>query len=105
MSQHTYECTISSIPLTLLSLLGNVFFTFFPCAHPLQTPSCFAWIYESVETSLLVVLCNAHVQAFGAIVHLVLLTHETMYVQDFPLVCTSFHLVLQLMLHHRLYFL
>ena len=35
MGPHESECTISSIPLDLLSLPENVFFAFFPCAHPL----------------------------------------------------------------------
>ena len=52
-----------------------------------------------------VVLCNANVQAFGAIVHLVLLIHEPMFVQDVLLVFTSLPLSLQLLLHHLLSFL
>ena len=51
-SPHTFKCTIYSIPLAFISPLGNVFFTFFPCAHPLQIPSCFAYISGNPETSL-----------------------------------------------------
>ena len=39
----------------------------------------------------LVVLSNAHLKAFGVIVHLVLLTHEPILGQDIPLVCTIPH--------------
>ena len=53
MGSHTSKCTISSIPLALLSLLGNVLFALFHCAHPLQIPSCFAWISRSPKTTLL----------------------------------------------------
>ena len=42
MGPHTPECTISSIPLDFLSLLGNFFFAFFPCAHPFQILSLFS---------------------------------------------------------------
>ena len=53
MGPHTSECIISIIPLALLSLLGNVFFAFFPCAHPLQMPSWFYWISGNDDTTLL----------------------------------------------------
>ena len=43
------------MPLALLSLLGNVFFLFFPFAHPLQTPSCFSWNFGSPSTTLLAI--------------------------------------------------
>ena len=52
---HTSECTISSITLALLSLLGNVFFLFFHCAHPFQIPSLFSWINGSLSTTFLVI--------------------------------------------------
>ena len=55
MGYHTSECTISSIPLDLLSLLENVFFALFPYAHPLQIPSCFPYICGSPEITLLAV--------------------------------------------------
>jgi hypothetical protein len=35
---HTSEWMISRTPFVLLSLFGNRFFMFFPCAHPFHTP-------------------------------------------------------------------
>ena len=55
MGPQKFEWIISSIPFALLSLLGNVFFTFFPCAHPLQIPSCFVWIYRSPKIDFLAI--------------------------------------------------
>ena len=77
---------LSKIPFDLFSLLGNVFFVFFPLAHPLRTHSCFPWIFGRPSTALLAsgVLCNAHVQAFYAKVHLALLCHGPKLVLDGP---------------------
>ena len=36
---HTYEWMSSGTPSVLMSLFGNGFLMFFPCAHPLHTPS------------------------------------------------------------------
>ena len=55
VSLMTSEWMISSMPLALLSLLGNVFFVFFPFAHPLQIPSCFAWNFGIPSIDLLAI--------------------------------------------------
>ena len=55
MGAHTTEWIISKIPFALLSLLGNGFFTFFPCTHPLQVDSCFVWNSGRPDTALLAI--------------------------------------------------
>ena len=52
---HTSERMISSMPLALLSLLGNVFFVLFPFAHTLHIPSCFVWNYRRPSIDLLAI--------------------------------------------------
>ena len=48
---HTSKWMISKIPFSFLSLLGNVFFVYFPFAHPLQTPSSFYCISRRPSVS------------------------------------------------------
>ena len=69
MGPHKSECTIYSIHLTFLSLLGIVFFTLFPCAHLFQMDSFFTWTFGNPKNYFLVIGRDLQCTGAGILFH------------------------------------